>query len=574
MQTNLTPKEAARKFAANKINQGFNPEGLYQYLQPNGKPYWRIRLKHPKTGQKIFWPMHQTDTGEFVLKEPKFESKKPLYCSREIINRLDEPVWVHEGEKCVHAAMKLGLLSTTSGGDTSAQLADFSILAGREVYIWPDNVAGGLKYGEEVKQILLALKCSVKVIDIAKLNIPEKGDIVDWLNANPSATKDDIYALPLIDDSPQNEPAQEWLEPEPIKNELLPVEQLPSAIIPEPYRDFAVDVAERMQCPIDYIAVSLLIVTATVVGAGVGIRPKKEDSWLVIANLWACIVGRPGMMKTPATNEVLRYLDYLQDEAKQVYEEKLKDYYIELEIYKCKKEAIKSQIVTAEREQIKNGDKAKGVSPEHLKTCLKELKEPSIPIWCRFKTNDSTIEKLNELLSENPRGLLVFRDEIMGWLRTFEKTGHENDRAFFLETWNGNTSQTSDRIGRGTTHAKNLCLSVFGTTQPDKLIRYLYGALHGENDGLIQRLQLLIFPDEPKSWQLVDKKPVNDAHKKVNEIVRKLVDMNFSQYGAAQENDEIPYFRFSDEAQNLFYQWWEEVRILRKPCSPYLFFSD
>ena len=40
--------------------------------------------------------------------------------------------------------------------------------------------------------------------------------------------------------------------------------------------------------------------------------------------------------------------------------------------------------------------------------------------------NDSTVEKLGELLNENPNGLLVFRDELTGFLRQLDRDGHES----------------------------------------------------------------------------------------------------------------------------------------------------
>lgn len=106
----------------------------------------------------------------------------------------------------------------------------------------------------------------------------------------------------------------------------------------------------------------------------------------------------------------------------------------------------------------------------------------------------------------------------------------------------------------------NLCLSVFGATQPDKLIRYLYGAVHGQNDGLTQRFQLFVYPDEPTSWKLIDRAPKKEARDKVINIIKKLAEMDFNQHGAKQPlGDRFPYFRFNKEAQNLFYEWWREL---------------
>lgn len=40
------------------------------------------------------------------------------------------------------------------------------------------------------------------------------------------------------------------------------------------------------------------------------------------------------------------------------------------------------------------------------------------PTRRRYLTNDTTVEKLGELLNKNPNGIIVFRDELSGWLRS------------------------------------------------------------------------------------------------------------------------------------------------------------
>ena len=47
--------------------------------------------------------------------------------------------------------------------------------------------------------------------------------------------------------------------------------------------------------------------------------------------------------------------------------------------------------------------------------------------------DDATVEKLGELLNENPHGLLQFRDEDAGFLHMMDREGHENARAFLKE---------------------------------------------------------------------------------------------------------------------------------------------
>ena len=115
------------------------------------------------------------------------------------------------------------------------------------------------------------------------------------------------------------------------------------------------------------------------------------------------------------------------------------------------------------------------------------------------------------MLRDNPFGLLIMRDELAGLLASWEKEGREGDRAFYLEAWNGSSSFDTDRIGRGSIRIPNLCASIFGGIQPDKLTMYLEQAANSlANDGMLQRFQLLVYPD-PVPWRYVDQFP-NKAH--------------------------------------------------------------
>ena len=140
----------------------------------------------------------------------------------------------------------------------------------------------------------------------------------------------------------------------------------------------------------------------------------------------------------------------------------------------------------------------------------------------RYKTNDCTIERLGELERDNPNGVLVLRDELIGLLASLDKEGREGDRAFYLEGFNGTGSYDTDRIMRGNIYIESHCLSVFGGIQPDKLIAYLEQANSGlGNDGLLQRFQLLVYPD-PIEWQYRDRYPNKEAANAVFEIFPKL----------------------------------------------------
>ena len=132
----------------------------------------------------------------FALGEPEYPDGKPLYRLHELAARPKETVWLVEGEWCADAIANAGRLATTSGAADSASKADWRPLAARDVTIWPDNDAAGQRHATEAAEKLLALGCTVRVIDVEKLGLPKKADAVDWLEANPATKAADIAALP------------------------------------------------------------------------------------------------------------------------------------------------------------------------------------------------------------------------------------------------------------------------------------------------------------------------------------------------------------------------------------------
>src|SRR5210317_1239930 len=100
--------------------------------------------------------------------------------------------------------------------------------------------------------------------------------------------------------------------PEPLPDGLPPVPAFDYELLPPSLRPRIQDVAERMQCPPDYVAVGMMVCLASLIGRRVGIAPKEHDDWIVIPNLWAAIVGGPGELKSPALAEVMKDLRALE----------------------------------------------------------------------------------------------------------------------------------------------------------------------------------------------------------------------------------------------------------------------
>jgi putative DNA primase/helicase len=279
-------------------------------------------------------------------------------------------------------------------------------------------------------------------------------------------------------------------------------------------------------------------------------RPKRQDDWTVVCNLYGLGVGPPSVLKSPALEEAIKEVRRLELAAKDVYEEALKGYEADLLVVKVNSKNVEKAIALA----LKGGDseEAKRIALESQEALDRVTRE-------RFMTNDTTVEKLGELLAESDRCILVFRDELSGFLRTMDREDRSSERGFYLEAWGGTSLfYTYDRISRGTIDIPRPCVSILGGIQPGPLQEYIAGAVNGSKgaDGLLQRFQLAVWPDISPTWKNVDRWPDKDAKDAVSLLFDRLAKIDTSALKAQQgEYDNIPFLRFTPEAQALFDEW-------------------
>ena len=354
---------------------------------------------------------------------------------------------------------------------------------------------------------------------------------------------------------------QDWPPPKAIGAELLPVPAFDAEVLlPQPLRDWVVDEAERMPCAPDYIAAAAVVELGSVIGARCAIRPKSRDNWEVVPNVWGGIVGLPAAKKSPAFSAAKKPLAVLIAQALADYESAKRDYEIDGTILDARKDAVERKIKSAATKGGNLDDHA-----AELRGLLDEAPPP--PVLRRFTSNDVTVERLGELLRDNPQGLLVYRDELVGLISQWDKEGREGDRAFYLEGWNGTSSFDTDRIKRGSIRIENLCVSLFGGIQPDKLTRYLEQAKNAlANDGMLQRFQVLVYPDEPR-WEWRNRDPNAAARQAVGDLFEALANFVPTDWCAAPagEGAKLPYFTFDDKAESVFIKWAADLHQVRLP---------
>ena len=337
-------------------------------------------------------------------------------------------------------------------------------------------------------------------------------------------------------------PNSGWGEPGELDAELPAVIPLTPDMLPEPVRAWLMDISGRMKCPLDYCASAFIVMVSSLIGTRLAIKPKQRDDWTIICNLWGAAIGDPSMMKTPSIAEVFKPLRRIMDAKRVEHEQEQAAYLAAESTREVQKKVFQSQ--EADRMKGKKVDNPVSYPGKSAK-----------PTERRYMVNDATIEKLGPLLNENPTGLMVFLDELVGLFASWEKPGRESDRAFYLEAWNGSNSKTIDRVMSGTLYVDLVCLALYGGIQPSKLMGYLQAATEYQNDGFVQRLQLAVYPDKPV-WGYTDEYPDKEARDLAFGIIDAVAAGDFSQIAYdASDYERFPFTRFNAEAQQVFKDW-------------------
>lgn len=168
------PDEAMRKVPCEHHRHG-KPSKVWIYRDTESQPLmvlYRFDLGPDDSGtaRKVFAPLTwcKRADGSLSWRWQGLPEPRPLLRLDELASRQAVPVVLCEGEKAADAAAELlpGRVATCwPNGTSSWQKANFGPLAGRNVLLWPDNDAPGLKcmdtLAEHLRQIGAA---SVRVV--------------------------------------------------------------------------------------------------------------------------------------------------------------------------------------------------------------------------------------------------------------------------------------------------------------------------------------------------------------------------------------------------------------------------
>ena len=295
----------------------------------------------------------------------------------------------------------------------------------------------------------------------------------------------------------------------------------PLEIFPKAIRDIIEALEEYENYNVDFTAASFLTVFAAAMGNTWSVR--FMTGWVSRPIIYMVLVGSPSCGKTPPLQQAVAPLLKLDGEYDMIYCK-------EMETYR-------------QWERMSAKQREKHSLPEEMKMPQRK---------CHVVV-DSTVEALIGALRDNPRGVLIYKDEIDSLLSNFNRY-NGSDESYFLSLFSGTPFKYSRKSNNEHIFLANPYCSIIGTTQPGRLGEQ-FGGKRMMN-GFSSRF-LKVYPeiDKMPSWN--DTAMPDSVLEEWERIIRRVITVTPStdQEGKATSIELL----FSQEAKLRIIQWKDEV---------------
>jgi len=212
-----------------------------------------------------------------------------------------------------------------------------------------------------------------------------------------------------------------------LEEERGAVPPFPLDLLVQPWRDWASDTASSAGVPTDYVVQAVLAAVAGLCGAGVAVRITPV--WSEPLVLWQAVVGEPSSGKSSALASMRRLLGSIEAE-RRVHDDVKREAHAERISEAGSRDAfVRSQVVVA----------------------------------------DTALETIADVVSGNPRGVILWCDE-PAWLAQLGEAGNDrSDRVRWLEAWSAGGVTLKRRTDKSSLHLERFPVSILATTPPDRL---------------------------------------------------------------------------------------------------------
>ncbi|KXW57530.1 hypothetical protein FEMY_19540 [Ferrovum myxofaciens] len=470
-------------------------------------------------------------------------------------------VFVVEGEKAAAALHSLGLVAVTSqGGAKAAEKADWSRLAGHSaVFLLPDNDEPGEGYITTIAGILSRFENPPALSVVRLPNLPEGGDVADWLKTRlddalldwdefepvPDLSLKEVFQAvvkahvePVPDDwtAAPAENVTEWQAPISLEASYLP--PWPDAVFPDVVQEFVNALSASTETPQELPA---LMVLAAISAAAQGkFRVRVKSDYFEPVNVWPCCALIPGSRKTAVQNAATAPLTIWEGWQREILEPKIKR-------AKSEHATITEQVGHLRKQAAKLG----GAEFEKLKDQIANLeaKLPEIPKVPQVWAQDVTPENLGTLMGDNSERMAVLSDEA-GIFDTLagRYSGGIPNLDLFLQGHAGSPVRVN-RGSRPSIFMRNPCLTLGLSPQPE-VLRGLTANPSFRGRGLLGRF-LYALPASNLGYRTLDTRPMpEEVKERYQRVITDI--LNTAPAHDAEGNHCSHILKLSSEARDAF----------------------
>ncbi|MEX0775118.1 MAG: YfjI family protein [Phycisphaeraceae bacterium] len=212
---------------------------------------------------------------------------------------------------------------------------------------------------------------------------------------------------------------------------------------------------------VDPAMIALPLLSALGAAVGNSARLSLGGTWKEPPIVWTVIVAESGTQKSPAIEYATQFVHDRQWAA-----------------------------VAAHRQVLE----------QHQAEHAGKRNPPRPPKLVQWLINDITTERVATALAEQPRGLLLAKDELAGWLGGFDKYKQgDGDRAHWLEMFGGRSLKVDrQKEDAPMVYVQHAAVCLCGGIQPGVLAKRL--SREDFESGLVSRFLLAMPPRHPKQW--------------------------------------------------------------------------
>ncbi len=518
---------------------------IYDTANP---PYMKAIYKEFSGNNKTARFFHLIDKERDVWTYSK-GGESVLYNQKALIERSNDIVLYSGSEKDVDTLSRLGYLAVTAGSDSDFKVKMVEQFRDRDVCFFSHNDNSGYKATDKITKLISPVTKSVKGVDLLTEweelfgeNAPKGADITDFIEKYESnqdeQDKQDVNLKikKLIKNAEYIQNDNINVDERSTDEKLIPTITFPLHIFPKELLKLINEVSLSVQVNTEMVAGTVLPIISSAIGNTIRISTKSD--WQEPPYIWLIIIDESGSGKSPLVNTLCRHTKQLQSLASM-------EYIKELDIYEKK---LKESRKTNKSNKVKEIDLVLSPGTGDMNDRIKK------PKMRHYFVQDFTVEALGDVFSNDPRGTLVYRDELAGLILGMDqyKKNKGNDRQHILELWDAREWKIDRKTEKK--FIPNTGVGLLGGIQTKKLPDIFN--LEAFDDGLFPRFLPLNAENKPSKF---------NRHTISTESLnwwKELLDWCYSKKVTFDSNGYIntEILKYSDEAVDTFEEFYNKYK--------------